>query len=369
VKRGKLVIVLFERIPEVLYKDVTAGAECPGFPLLAVVSSAFSLFVQNSASTIQVSRQDRLSFNSSLLPPNSSEHPHTIKMRTLQLAIAFCLSFITFGYASDSSYDDMDYNSMAMSMVTNMSESSWKSIMDSHHNETHNNELFQLCEELQHLEELILIVSNATKLAEVEKEKNLTSEDIAKLKDEATNATMKLNELKSNTTLVKECLIVEAHLQLLHECQEIVELIIIVDIAMNETLLMELEKETKHNLTDAQDAMLKELAANATTKLATFEKNSTLIADCKTLLNITLNLNTATTTTKLTATTSATHLSTASSLKTTAMTMNATASSMKMTTSTTLAKTSSTSAGANKLNTSTTMSKILHLDLFWSNVN
>ena len=301
-------------------------------------------------------------------------------MRTLQLAIAFCLSLITFGYASDdSSYDDMDYNSMAMSMVTDMSESSWK-LIESHHNGTHNNELFQLCEELQHLEELILIVSNATKLAEVEKEKNLTSEDVAKLKDEATNATMKLNELKSNTTLVKECLIVEAHLQLLHECQEIVELIIIVDIAMNETLLMELEKETKHNLTDAQDAMLKELAANATTKLATFEKNSTLIADCKTLLNITLNLNTATTTTKLTATTSATHLSTASSLKTTTMTMNATASSMKMTTSsmkatntatmsTTLAKTSSTSAGANKLNTSTTMSKILHLDLFWNNVN
>jgi len=306
--------------------------------------------------------------------------PQTIKMRTLQLAIAFCLSFITFGYASST---DMDDKSMVMNMVMNMSEPSWQA-MESQDNKT-TNELFKMCEELAHLEEFVLILSNATKLAEVEKKENLTSEQVAKLKEEATNAMVKLNELKSNTTLVKECLIVEAHLKLLHECKEIVVLIIIIDIASNQTLLLELEKETKHNLTVAQDAMLKELAANATTKLTMFEKNTTLIMDCKTLLNITLKLNTtttATTTTKLTSTTrlstttattttkltTTTRLSTTTATTTTKLTsttrISTTTSSLKTTSmataNLTMTKPNTTSTSVVKLNVSATTSKILH---------
>jgi len=284
-------------------------------------------------------------------------------MRTLQLAIAFCLSFITFGYASST---DMDDKSMVMNMVMNMSEPSWQA-MESQDNKT-TNELFKMCEELAHLEEFVLILSNATKLAEVEKKENLTSEQVAKLKEEATNAMVKLNELKSNTTLVKECLIVEAHLKLLHECKEIVVLIIIIDIASNQTLLLELEKETKHNLTVAQDAMLKELAANATTKLTMFEKNTTLIMDCKTLLNITLKLNTTTTATTTTKLTSTTRLSTTTAMMTTKLTsttrISTTTSSLKTTSmataNLTMTKPSTTSTSVVKLNVSATTSKILH---------
>ena len=300
-------------------------------------------------------------------------------MRTLQLAIAVCLSFTTFGYASSADTDD---KSIVMNMVTNISESSWNA-MEPQYKDTDNNELVTLCEELGHLEEVILIVNNATKLAEVEKEEKLTPEQVTKLKEEAANAKVKVNELKSNTTLVKECLIVEAHLKLLHECKEIVVLILIVDIANNHTLLLELEEEAKHNLTDAQDVIVKELAANATTELATFEKNTTLITDCKTLLNITLKLNTmttatttATTTAKTTATTTAKTTSTTTAKTMATITATTTA---KLTSSTrpstitisvkatsiaaaslSLTKPSTTSTSANKLNVSTTTSKILH---------
>jgi hypothetical protein len=288
-------------------------------------------------------------------------------MRTLQLAIAFCLSFITFGYASST---DMDDKSIVMNMVTNISESSWKA-MEPQQDKAHTKELFKMCEELAHLEELVLIFNNATKLAEVEKNEHLTPQQVTKLKEEAKNATVKLNQLKSNTTLVKECLIVEAHLKLLHECKEIVVLVTIIDIASNKTLLLELEKETKHNLTVAQDAVLKELAANATTKLTMFEKNTTLITDCKTLFNVKLKLNTTTTTTS-TAQTTAT-----STAKTTAITMPTTTTKLTSTTrlstitinvlttnmtktSLTMTKPSTTSMSTNKLNVSTTTSKILH---------
>ena len=296
-------------------------------------------------------------------------------MRTLQLAIAVCLSFTTFGYASSADTDD---KSIVMNMVMNMSESSWNT-MEPQYKDTDNNELVTLCEELEHLEEVILIVNNATKLAEVEKEEKLTPEQVTKLKEEAANATVKVNELKSNTTLVKECLIVEAHLKLLHECKEIVVLILIVDIANNQTLLLELEEEAKHNLTDAQDVILKELAANATTELAAFEKNTTLITDCKTLLNITLKLNTmttatttakttATTTAKTTSTTTAKTMATITATTTAKLTSSTRPSTITISVKTTsiaaaslsLTKPSTTSTSANKLNVSTTTSKILH---------
>ena len=272
----------------------------------------------------------------------------------------------------------MDDKSIVMDMVTNVSESSWMG-MEPQQDKDQNNDLFKSCKELVHLQEFVLIVGNATKLAEVEKEQHLTPQQVTKLKEEAANATVKLNQLKSNVTLVKECLVVEAHLKLLHECKEIVVLIIIIDVASNKTLLLEIEKQTKHNLTVAQNAVLKELAANATTKLTMFEKNTTLITDCKNLLGFTLKLNTttttATTTAKTTVTTTA-KTTAATTAKTTAMTTATTTTKLTsttrlstitiniLTTSKTMTNLTmtkpTTSTSAVKLNVSTTTSKLLH---------
>jgi hypothetical protein len=245
-------------------------------------------------------------------------------MRIFQWASAVLLSLVCYGAAAANveiiNIDVVIINEM---MNSGFSMTSMEKTMM--HNMTKETELFKLCKELRKLEEIVLILANVTLLEEFEKKHNLTADQVTKLKDEAQNATMELDNLKSNATLVEECLILEAHLMLLRECRKIRELIIIIEISNNATLLIEIEEKVGKTLTADQQTQLKTLAANATTEIAVFEKNTTLITDCKTLLNITLNLNLITTATQ---TLTSTHASTVTST----VRLNTTTSSLRTTT-------------------------------------
>lgn len=263
-------------------------------------------------------------------------------MRIFQLALAVLLSLVCYGAATPEAEVNVEVVIINEMMTSGFSMTSLNK-MDEMNNKTKETELFKLCKELRRLEEIVIIIANVTLLEEFETKHNLTADQITQLKAEAQNATAQLDMLKSNATLVEECLILEAHLMLLRECRRIRELIIIIEISKNETLLIEIEKEIGKNLTATQVTELQVFATNATTELVVFEKNTTLITECKTLLNITLDLNTTTTTTTH-ATTTTTHASTitstvrlnttatTTSLRTTSMTSVMTTSSLKPTT-------------------------------------
>jgi len=156
------------------------------------------------------------------------------------------------------------------------------------HNSTKEHGLSKECERLKKLEETVQIFNNATKLEEFEKKHNLTLEDIAKLQDKAQNITAELEKLKSNTTLITECIKLEEHLKLLHKCDEIKKLTLVIGIASNSTEDSELESHFKINLTSADEAKLSKFIANATTQLSKLEANVTLVEECKKLVNITI---------------------------------------------------------------------------------
>lgn len=49
------------------------------------------------------------------------------------------------------------------------------------------------------------LASNTTALSELQTKNNLTDAEMAKIKDRAQNATVKLTQLQSNTTLLADC--------------------------------------------------------------------------------------------------------------------------------------------------------------------
>lgn len=137
------------------------------------------------------------------------------------------------------------------------------------------------CAEISSLTELADLVNNSTKLAEFQAKHNLTTAEMQKLKNMAANATAQLTQLKSNTTLVKECATMQAAENLKAQCKEMQQLTNLAKLANNATELQDLQK--KYNLTASQVQKIKNEAANATAKLNALQRNSTLIADCQNL--------------------------------------------------------------------------------------
>lgn len=137
------------------------------------------------------------------------------------------------------------------------------------------------CAEIARLTALTDLVNNSTAFASFTSHHNLTAAQQTKLKDQAANATTKLTTLKSNTTLINECTTIDASLKLAAQCKEMARLTKITDIANNATALADLQ--SKHNLTAAQVAKIKDEAANATSKLNTLKSNATLVSACESL--------------------------------------------------------------------------------------
>jgi len=207
------------------------------------------------------------------------------------LAVIYCAAATSTDTKSWSKTESKGHSKTASSWVhSGTSKAPHKDLDHHHHNSTKEHGLSKECERLKKLEETVQIFSNATKLEGFEKKHNLTSEEVAKLQDKAQNITAELEKLKSNTTLITECIKLEEHLKLLHKCDEIKKLTFIVGIASNTTEDSELEKHFRINLTSSDEAKLSKFVANATAQLAKLEANATLVAECEKLVNITIRL-------------------------------------------------------------------------------
>jgi hypothetical protein len=66
------------------------------------------------------------------------------------------------------------------------------------------------CDKIRHLTKLVDLAKNTTKLDELVSKHHLNATDVAKIKEKAANATIKLNKLESNATLVSECAHIKA---------------------------------------------------------------------------------------------------------------------------------------------------------------
>ncbi|KIW03276.1 hypothetical protein, variant [Verruconis gallopava] len=152
--------------------------------------------------------------------------------------------------------------------------------MDGARNGTHmaNTERRQ-CAEIAEITAIVNLVNNATELAKFETRHNLSQSDIAEIKSKAATDEAKLKALQSNSTLMQECAVMAAGMKLRAQCREIKELTMLSDLANNQTALQEFQ--TKHNLTAAEMTKFTDRAKNATEKLATLQKNTTLVAACK----------------------------------------------------------------------------------------
>jgi hypothetical protein len=148
-------------------------------------------------------------------------------------------------------------------------------------NGTHANTEKKQCSEMSRLTKLVALVNNATKLSELETKHNMTAAKITELKASAANATTRLTELQSNSTLTSQCAIVDAGEKLKGQCKEMKSLTKLMDVAGNATALSEMA--TKKNWTDAEMAKFKAHAANATMKLTKLTSNTTLVAACETI--------------------------------------------------------------------------------------
>ena len=61
------------------------------------------------------------------------------------------------------------------------------------------------CHKIHHLTEVVDLAQNTTKLNELVSTHRLNATEVEKIKEQAANATTKLNKLESNATLVSEC--------------------------------------------------------------------------------------------------------------------------------------------------------------------
>lgn len=66
------------------------------------------------------------------------------------------------------------------------------------------------CDKIHHLTELADLAKNTTKLNELVSKHHLNATEVAKIKEKAANATIKLDKLESNATLVSECAHIKA---------------------------------------------------------------------------------------------------------------------------------------------------------------
>ncbi|KAF2798761.1 hypothetical protein K505DRAFT_414156 [Melanomma pulvis-pyrius CBS 109.77] len=145
-------------------------------------------------------------------------------------------------------------------------------------NGTRGNSVNSQCKQMAKLTKLTELAANQTKLDAMVAKGKLNETEVAAIKTKATEATTKLATMTSNTTLVSECLVVDAHQKVVGQCKKINELTKLANLANNATA-----KEAwvaKKELNSTQVTKLDEKIANATTKLSTMSSNTTLTSLC-----------------------------------------------------------------------------------------
>ncbi|KAF2652011.1 hypothetical protein K491DRAFT_605765 [Lophiostoma macrostomum CBS 122681] len=145
-------------------------------------------------------------------------------------------------------------------------------------NGTNGNSVNKACRTMAKLTKLTNLAANQTKLDAMIASGKINATEVDAIKAKAANATSELQTMQSNTTLVSECAVVDAHQAVLKECKQMTKLTKLADLATNQTAMDALMQ--KKNLNDTQMAKLQERIANATTKLKTLQGNTTLTDLC-----------------------------------------------------------------------------------------
>ncbi|KAF2126600.1 hypothetical protein P153DRAFT_297557 [Dothidotthia symphoricarpi CBS 119687] len=131
------------------------------------------------------------------------------------------------------------------------------------------------CNKISKLTKLTSLASNQTKIDQLVAQGRMTTADVTKLQAKAANATITLQSLESNSTLVAECNAVSAHQKDVKQCNQLQRLTSLVALAGNQTILDELA--TKKGVNETR---LEEKLAKAETKLKEMETNTTLTDFC-----------------------------------------------------------------------------------------
>ncbi|KAF2713020.1 hypothetical protein K504DRAFT_369153 [Pleomassaria siparia CBS 279.74] len=140
------------------------------------------------------------------------------------------------------------------------------------------NSVDKMCMQMAKLTALTELAANTTKLDAWMAKGKINQTQIDNIKAKASNATAKLATMSSNTTLVSECLVVDAHFKALGQCKKMKQLSKLANLATNTTAKDAMV--AKKNLNATQVSKLDEKIGNATTKLATMMSNTTLTAIC-----------------------------------------------------------------------------------------
>jgi hypothetical protein len=128
------------------------------------------------------------------------------------------------------------------------------------------------CFELLKLEHFLKFASNSTEVSNTTKNNGTRVRGIAA---EVLSSATKLQQLRSNSTLVALCLIADAHEREKHECEEIKKLEKLIKLAGNDSALAD---KTKNNVTRIGE--IKAESSKFTARLAELQNNATFVSDC-----------------------------------------------------------------------------------------
>ncbi|KAL9113387.1 MAG: hypothetical protein Q9227_002428 [Pyrenula ochraceoflavens] len=150
-------------------------------------------------------------------------------------------------------------------------------------NGTMSNSLDHQCAKMASLEQLSKLAANQSKVDEIVAKKKLSDTKAADFKAKVANASTELQAMQSNTTLVSDCGVVDAHFKLKVQCNEMDRLMTMKQIADNNATALT-DFLTKHKIDSKNQTAVnhvKEKAANSTMRLNKLMSNSTLMSDCE----------------------------------------------------------------------------------------
>jgi hypothetical protein len=135
------------------------------------------------------------------------------------------------------------------------------------------------CKEMSKLTFLTTLAANQTKLDELVAKGKMNATKVDELKAKAAAATTKLQTLTSNTTLTAECAMMNANMEMKHQCKEMKKLQKFTMLASNTTAMDAFAAHKKLNATQVDH--LKATLQTMGTKLKALQANTTLTAFCK----------------------------------------------------------------------------------------
>lgn len=140
------------------------------------------------------------------------------------------------------------------------------------------NSVNKACKKMAKLTKLTELANNQTKLDAMVSKGKLNDTEVAEIKTKAQDASTQLQSMQANTTLVSECLVVDAHKKVVGQCKKMAKLTKLAAMKDNQTAIDAFA--AKKNITGEKLTKLQDKIANATTKLQEMSGNTTLTDLC-----------------------------------------------------------------------------------------